>query len=182
MPLAASIRCAELLGCVRDGLRYTPVCLDVLQQQEEQLQYERFGSAEALRLGNIAAQLAAEYDRGVGIAVTRESDGLVLFQYAMDDKAPRNLGFMEGKRRAALDCGHSSLWAYVEPLVRGEQPPKPAPDFVPTGGAFPIRVQGEWVATLSVSGLHEGKDHELAVRALAQALGRDVPPFPAAAI
>jgi uncharacterized protein (UPF0303 family) len=38
------------------------------------------------------------------------------------------------------------------------------------------------VATLSVSGLHEGKDHELAVRALAQALGREVPAFPAAAI
>jgi predicted dehydrogenase/uncharacterized protein (UPF0303 family) len=182
MPLAASIRCAEILDCVRAGLRYTPHCLNVLQQQEQQLQYERFGSAEALRLGNIAAQLAAEYDRGVGVAITRESDGLVLFQYAMDDKTPRNLGFMEGKRRAALACGHSSLWAYVEPLVRGEQPPKPAPDFVPTGGAFPIRVQGEWVATISVSGLHEGKDHELAVRALAQALGREAPPFPAAAI
>jgi uncharacterized protein (UPF0303 family) len=170
------------LDCVRVGLRYTPAGLEALQQQEEQLQYERFGSAEALCLGNIAAQLATEYDRGVGIAITRESDGLVLFQYMMDDKAPRNLGFMEGKRRAALACGHSSLWAYVEPVTRGAQPPKPEPGFVPTGGAFPIRAKGEWVATLSVSGLHEGKDHELAVRALAQALGRKAPPFPAAAI
>lgn len=40
------------------------------------------------------------------------------------------------------------------------------------GGAFPIRVGDAWVATLAVSGLHEGKDHELCVRALARALGR----------
>jgi uncharacterized protein (UPF0303 family) len=182
MSLAASIRCAEILDTIRAGLHCTPHCLEVLQQQETILQYEQpFGSKEALRLGNIAAELATEYDRGVGISITRERDGLVLFQYVMDDKALRNLGFMEGKRQTALSCGHSSLWTYVEHAVSGEPLPPPSANFVPSGGAFPIRVQGEWVATLSISGLHEGKDHELAVRALSQALGRNVPVFPATA-
>ena len=37
------------------------------------------------------------------------------------------------------------------------------------------RVGGEWVATLCVSGLHDGKDHELAVRALEAELGVTAP-------
>ena len=49
-------------------------------------------------------------------------------------------------------------------------------------GAFPIRDErGTLLATLCVSGLHEGLDHELAVRALAEAegkeCGRDVPVY-----
>ena len=163
---------------------YTPQCLEALRQQEAILQYERFGSAEALSLGNIAAKLALEYDRGVGLRITREKDALVLFQYMMDDKAERNLGFMEAKRRAALKSGHCSLWPYVEHEINGawRELIDAVPDVLPCGGAFPIRAGGEWVATIAVSGLHEGKDHELAVRALSEALKRSVPPFPGALV
>ena len=56
------------------------------------------------------------------------------------------------------------------------------PDEVPACGAFPIRVGDEWVATLSVSGLHEGLDHELVVRALQNVLGVEVPAYPSVTI
>ena len=159
---------------------YTPECLEALRQQEDILQYERFGSAEALALGNITAKLALSYDRGVGVRITRERDGLDLFRYMMDDKAERNLGFMEAKRQAALESGHCSLWPYVEHAINGawQELIDAAPDVLSCGGAFPIRAGGEWAATIAVSGLHEGKDHELVVRALSEALGRSVPPFP----
>ena len=45
------------------------------------------------------------------------------------------------------------------------------------GGAFPICVGHKWVATLLVSGLHEGKDHELIIRALSRYLNIAVPEF-----
>lgn len=163
---------------------YTKQCLDVLQQQEDALQYKTFGCAEALALGNILAELAQEYDRGVGVSITREEDGLVLFQYMMDDKALRNLGFMEGKRKAALASSHCSLWPYVEHSLTGKWQEifDAYPQMLPCGGAFPIRVDNAWVATLAVSGLHEGKDHELTVRALSKALAVEVPAFPGEAI
>ncbi|MDO4807274.1 MAG: heme-binding protein [Coriobacteriales bacterium] len=50
-----------------------------------------------------------------------------------------------------------------------------APEVVPSAGAFPVRVGEEWVATLCVSGLHDGKDHEHAVRALEAELGVAAP-------
>ena len=158
---------------------YTAESLKVIRQQEELLRYEHFGSAEALALGNAVAELALRYDRGVGIRITREADSLVLFQYMMDDKDPRNEIFMEGKRRASLATGHCSLWPYVEHELSGlwQELFDQMPDTLPCGGAFPIREGSRYVATLAVSGLHEGKDHELVVLGLCKALGKTAPAF-----
>ena len=178
MPLSASIECAQILDFVRSSMRLREESLAALKQQEGILRYEKgFGSREALALGNAVAGLAEEYDRGISAAIIREKDGMVMFEYAMDDKAPRNVDFMLGKRRAALSCGHASLWAYIEHELSGkwEEIFQKIPDFLPAGGAFPIRAGDTWVATLLVSGLHEGLDHELAVRALAKTLGKEVP-------
>lgn len=49
------------------------------------------------------------------------------------------------------------------------------PEEVPACGAFPIRVGDEWVATIAVSGLDAGLDHEVILRALEAALGLSVP-------
>ena len=184
MPLSASLRCAEILDAVRAGLTYTPECLDALAEQEELLQYEAFGSKEALELGNTIVELAKEYDREIAVSIFRESDGLVIFQYVMDSKAARNIGYMEGKRRAALSTGHSSVWMHVDHELNGKWSEEMAnmPHFVPSGGAFPIRANGEWAATITLSGLREGRDHELVIRALSKVLDRQVPAFPCATI
>lgn len=108
----------------------------------------------------------------------------MLFQYMMDSKGPRNEWFMEGKRRAVLDTEHSSLWPYVEHKINGRWQEMFENDrtSLPAGGAFPIRVGEEQVATVAVSGLHEGKDHELVIRGLEKVLGKKVPVFPGAAV
>ena len=49
---------------------------------------------------------------------------------------------------------------------------------MPVGGAFPIWVGDKRVATICVSGLHEGRDHELIVRALEKVLGVSMPSYP----
>lgn len=97
-----------------------------------------------------------------------------------------------GKRQASLACGHASLWVYVAHELdgrcqdlydRGTIDKMGSPDFAcPVAGALPIRDQeGVQLATLCVSGLHEGRDHELAVRALAEVeglrYGIDVPAY-----
>lgn len=147
--------------------------LDDLLAQEGRLRFDRpFSSKDALELGSIIARLNEEYDRGVCVKITREVDGLVIFQWFADDKAARYHRFLDGKRLAALGCGHSSLWAEVAHQLDGsyaEMYAADAPEW-PGAGAFPIRVGGEWVATISVSGLHEGKDHEIVTRALDEAI------------
>lgn len=186
MPLDASIRSAEMLDAIRADFNYTPASLAALEKQEDVLQYAgNFGSDEALALGNTVAELAPQYDRGISVKIVRESDGLVLFAWSTDDKAPRNFDFAEGKRKGSLACGHSSLWGYVRRTLDGVEPANIDKETgaLYAGGAFPIRDgSGERVATIALSGLHEGKDHELVVRALERVLGLDAPTFTEVAV
>lgn len=181
MGLDDSIACARLLDNVHDAFVVTPEALEALEAQERALRYpERFGAAEALELGCAIARLAPEYDRGITAQIVRESDGMQLFAWSMDDKAPRNYGFAEGKRQQSLATGHASVWGYLNHQLTEPDAPLFSERTVgfPSAGAFPIFVGDERVATACVSGLHEGRDHELVVRALQEVLGVRVRALP----
>lgn len=152
--------------------------MEVLLEQERVLRFEKFGADEALELGVAAAKAAYELGHGVSVTVTREADGLVMLQWVADDCSERNLLFANGKRAAARKAGHASPWAQLEATISGEDAVAAVwanvPAEVPACGAFPIRVEEEWVATLAVSGLMEGLDHEVILRALERVLGTTV--------
>lgn len=151
---------------------------ETLVEQERILRYvTTFGAAKALVLGNRVASLAPEHDRGITVQITRESDGMVLFAWSMDDKAPRNYGLATGKRNATLSSGHASPWTQLELLATEAISTNSGnlPEVVPSAGAFPIRVGDEWIATLCVSGLHDGKDHQLSIHALEAEMGVSAP-------
>jgi len=150
---------------------------DVLLEQEKALRYPSFGANEALELGRILVSLTPDFGEGVSVTITREADGVRMFQWVADDKNERNLLFADGKRAAARKAGHASPWAQMQATVTGDLTGvwDNVPAEVPACGAFPIRVGDEWVATIAVSGYMEGLDHEIIVRALEQALGVSAP-------
>jgi uncharacterized protein (UPF0303 family) len=149
----------------------------VLLEQERILRFERFGADEALHLGGIVASLVLDFGEGVSVTITRESDGVRMFQWVADDKGERNLLFAEGKRAAAQKAGHAGPWAQLEAAIGGDASHvwDCVPAEVPACGAFPIRVGDEWVATIAVSGYMEGLDHEVILRALEQVLNTTAP-------
>lgn len=152
--------------------------MEVLLEQERILRYaESFGAYEALELGQAAIGLIPQFGEGYSITITREADGVRMFQWVDDSKGERNLCFADGKRHSALKAGHAGPWAQLEAVVAGDasQVWANVPEEVPACGAFPIRVGDEWVATIGVSGLMEGLDHEVIVRALEQVLGVAAP-------
>jgi uncharacterized protein (UPF0303 family) len=151
---------------------------EVLFEQERKLRYPKsFGAYEALELGQAAISLVPEYESGYTVTITREHDGVRMFQWVADDKEERNLLFAEGKRAAARKAGHASPWLQLEGVIAGDAGSVwgNVPAEVPACGAFPIRVGDEWVATIAVSGYMEGLDHEVILRALERVLGVEVP-------
>ena len=181
MPLKDSVHCALILDTVRAAFSVTPEALEVLEEQERVLRYDgSFGADEAFELGAAVRGLAGDYDLGYVVRIVREADGYDLFRWGADGKRPANYDYADGKRRAALRLGHSSLWGWTEAALAGEATPEVlfAEGDMPVAGAFPIRVGDDWVATLCVSGLHEGLDHELLVRGLSKVLGKQVPAYP----
>lgn len=153
--------------------------MDVLLEQERVLRYrDGFGSREAFELGSAAVALADEFDEGYCVVITREADGVSTFQWVSDESGERNLMFVRGKRAAAKAAGHASPWTQLMVAADGGDGQAvwdEVPEVVPSCGAFPVRVGDEWVATIGVSGLHEGLDHEVVVRALEKVLGVRVP-------
>lgn len=158
--------------------------MDVIVRQERELRFpDHFGAKEVLSLGIAAAGLADEYDEAYTVIITYEDGGEVAFQWLGEGKGARNLEFAAGKRAAALASGHASPWAQADAIASGvslEEVWASVPELCPSCGAFPVRVGNEWVATIAVSGLHNGLDHEVAVRSLEQVLNKTVPRFAAA--
>ena len=178
MPLASSLRMARILDTVRRAFtEYSENDLAILEEQEKVLQYPSFNSADALSLGNRIAKLSLEYDRPTAIRIMDEN-GLVVFQYMMDGKTEKNEMYMLGKRQCVLDSGHSSAWAYIAQKTDGRYGEWLTDgNHALSGGAFPILVNDERKAVVMVSGLHEGKDHELLVRSLEAELNVMAPVF-----
>lgn len=146
--------------------------LEILLQQEQDLRYESFHSQDALVLGQAIIEEAKHEDRGIVIQIIREIDGLVIFQYAMDDKAERNFMFCSYKHEALLEQGHSSAWMYVNAEINGNH------KNMFSGGSFPIRdLENHLIASVMVSGLHEGKDHHIIVHALEKILKKTTVEF-----
>lgn len=179
MSLDDSIRCAMILDTIRKGFtEYSEEDAQVIEQQEQLLRYSSFGAKDALRLGNRIVQLAQEYDRGVSVMISRVSDDMTLFAWADDSKAKRNEMYISMKKQSVLDSGHASIWPYLRYKADGsyEEWLRDGVHGI-SGGGFPIFTDEGLTAVLCVSGLHEGKDHELMVRALADDLGIGQVPF-----
>ena len=139
---------------------YSQTDLDILLKQENDLRYDSFTCEDAFQLGIETIECAKHYDRGIVVRITRELDNLVLFQSVMEEKAERNFTFAEMKHTSVLKHHHSSAYVYViSQMEEGYEPT--------SAGAFPIFLKdGTHVATIMVSGLHEGKDHTVIIEAL----------------
>lgn len=173
MPLSASIRCAHILDAIRDGYtKYDSSDLTILEKQEVELAYYQFTNADAFILGNTIVQLT---EGPVAVRIIREKDQLVIYQHIMDGKSQKNIEYAERKRNTALSCSHSSAWAYIKNMVDGVDIDEKKG--LLAGGAFPIFVNQEHVATVMVSGLHEGKDHELIVEAISKSINKEFTHF-----
>lgn len=148
--------------------------LDILLMQEEELQFSSFTSKNALELIIIFNEMSIA---PLSISIYRESDQTVIAQYVSDRKSKRNVSIAAGKRNMSLKCGHSSLYAYCNNSLTGsyEEYRKQAPQYICGAGAFPIRVNDEVVATIAISGLKEGADHDIIIDVLNKYLHKGIP-------
>ena len=177
VPLSVSKNCARILDTIRKGYSYDEKAVELLERQEEVLQYASFDYNGAWMLVKTILDLQKDYDRNISVSVFDEDQQLEIIRVLQDGKTEANLKYMNGKRSSAISCGHSSLYAYVAAVTSGHQPVFNE-TYCSSGGAFPIRINGKWKYTVTVSGLHEGGDHEIIIKALEIILKRKTDPFP----
>ena len=146
------------------------VLLARIADQERELAVFGFSAEDALRLGEIVTELARAASLPVAVNVTRGAQQA----YHLPGSTSDNDDWIARKIETTRRFGASSLAV----RLRSESRPGGFDWLDPkvyaiSGGCVPILLgDGALVGTITVSGLPDTEDHELAIAALRQLLGR----------
>lgn len=153
--------------------------LNLLEMQEEILQFTHFTNEDAWELGKI---IVSEIQRKkLPVAVTiRLNNGYTVFRYAASQTGLHNEMWMDRKFQTVRTLEHSSLHAAML-LKKNEQTMAnwflDEKDYAAAGGGFPIRVEEVGIiGAVIVSGLPHFADHDLVVKCISRYLHIDEVP------
>lgn len=155
--------------------------LEIVMKQEDSLQPDHFDAQDAWQLGLILRELGLKTGASLGLHISLL--GAQVFHCGLGQPKPNFDHWIARKEKGTLECWKSSMRLKLEALSGGDQPEDhgfAAADVVFCGGCFPIRLKKLGVVgAITVSGLKDTVDHQLAVDALAQFMGKEVPRLPA---
>jgi uncharacterized protein (UPF0303 family) len=144
--------------------------------QERELRLPGLDARVAWDLGLRLRTLAEE--RGLAVVIDVRRFGHPLFYAALEGTTPDHPEWVRRKINVVARFHRSSYAVGLKLKANHEtldtQQGLPLADFATDGGSFPLAVAGTGVVgSVTVSGLPERADHELAVEALCTLLGRD---------
>ena len=148
--------------------------LERITQQEHQLRFTTFDEETAWRLGSHIRALAVARQLSLVVDVRRFAQPL--FYSALAGTTPDNVEWVRRKGNVVARFHRSSYAIKLELEQKNstllDRYGLPINDYAAHGGCFPIRVAGAGViGSITVSGLPDRADHQLAVEALCAELG-----------
>lgn len=132
--------------------------------EHKQIDFSEFLHINALNMGINALVIVKERKlRRIGVRI-RLDDKLV-FQYLMDGKNEDN--YLKGKENVVIKTGKSSMYVFehqddYQELLNDS-------NYCVSGGALPIMINGEIRGSISISGMTQELDHDLAQEVLENA-------------
>ncbi len=150
--------------------------LERIALQERELILARLDAEIAWQLGTQIRSLAVQ--RGLPVVVDVRRFGQPLFYTALEGTTPDNVEWVRRKINVVARFHRSSYAVGLRDTAKNETIYEAQglslADFATHGGSFPLVVAGAGiVGAVTVSGLPQRADHELAVEALCLLLGRD---------
>lgn len=144
--------------------------------QERELVLPRLDAPTAWEIGSLLRKMAVERKLSVVIDVRRF--GQPLFYSAIDGTTPDHVEWVRRKSNvvARFHCSSYSvgLREKLKNVTLVESQGLPVADYATHGGSVPLAVAGAGVVgSVTVSGLPQRADHELAIEALCALLGKD---------
>lgn len=151
--------------------------LETVLVQEEALQFDHFTAEDGWRLGSLVREHVLRHGGNAAVDVT--AFGVQLFRATVGIATPNNTRWIHRKAAVVMETWKSSLRMLLEMHLSGrtlEEFGLRVEDYVLSGGSFPIRLRGQGVVgAVTVSGLPQTHDHQMAVDAVAAFLGTDGP-------
>ncbi len=153
--------------------------LAAIRRQESQLLLPSLTPEDAWAIGSLLRTVALERSLAIVIDIRRFGQpAQPLFYAAMSGTTPDNARWVQRKSNVVARFHRSSYQVGLHLERSGasfhEKYALPDADYATHGGSFPLNVANAGVlGSLTVSGLAQRDDHELAVEALCHHLGRD---------
>ena len=149
--------------------------LKKLENEEQELQFDRFSNEDAVKLGLSLYETAKEKNLPVTIDITR--NGHQLFHLSMPGTSPDNDQWVARKIKLVNRMGMSSY--HVGTLLRSlgmtleERFELSHYEYAAHGGCFPVILKGTGhIGTVTISGLAQEDDHAMVVNAIRAYLGK----------
>jgi uncharacterized protein (UPF0303 family) len=137
-------------------------------EAQERLEFPAMHNDDAVRLGEMGVHVIRETGRNLAVEVQLRGD--VVFRAKLGTTGIQNDPWLAKKADTARFFGTSSLLAKLRAKAEGktlaDYPGADPEHLTLNGGAFPIRVDGEVVGTITMSGEPDVVDHETAVLAV----------------
>jgi uncharacterized protein (UPF0303 family) len=149
--------------------------LERIALQEQDLQFTDFDEETAWRLGSRVRAWAV--DRKLVLVVDVRRFGQPLFYSAMQGTTPDNVEWVRRKGNVTARFHRSSYAIKLELELKNsnllDRYGLTLAEYAAHGGCFPLRVRGAGViGSITVSGLPDRADHQIAVEALCSELNR----------
>ena len=140
-----------------------------IEQLEAQrtIDAESFTTDDAVTLGLIAVDVIREWDLSLCVQILLGDD--IVFQAKLRDTGPGNDPWLAGKAAVVRQFGEASLLVKYRQQAAGTLADTDTLRF--HGGSIPIRVRGEIVGTITMSGEPDVVDHEASHEAVQRFLG-----------
>ena len=153
---------------------------DILKEllaQEEELQLHHFNNATAWELGNLIKVAAEKLSVAVSIEVYAFEQ--VVFSYAMLGTTKDQQDWIRRKRQSVMRFGHSSYYEGQYSVAKNRDfeaiPHLDPKEYCAHGGSFPLRIQNcGIIGAVTVSGLPQETDHQLAIDAMRQIVSQQL--------
>jgi uncharacterized protein (UPF0303 family) len=137
------------------------------------IEFASMSNDDAVALGLKAVEVIREWDLSLAVDIVLAGD--LVFRAKLKRTGPGNDQWLAGKAATANHFGESSLLVKARHLESGtpfeDQPGIDHSVMKAHGGSIPLRVAGEIVGTLTMSGEPDATDHEAAVEAIERYLG-----------
>lgn len=157
--------------------------LNILNKQEELLQFPSFNNHIAYELGTFMVNYAKKHNITIAVSI-RLNNGCILFQHCPDGTNLLNQKWIERKFHTVILMERSSLLSALTFEQDGDTlntHALSASDYALCGGGFPIRIKGSntVIGAVIASNLYHIADHEFIIDCLREFLHcPQVPAFP----
>lgn len=148
---------------------YTVANLEYLNE----IEFPSLNNDEAVALGLVAVEVIREWDLNLAVDIVIGGD--LVFRAKLKNTGAGNDPWLAGKAAVATHYGEPSLLVKTRHLEAGTDFTDEDVDhdlLKAHGGSIPLRVAGEVVGTLTMSGEPDATDHEAAAEAIARYLGK----------